>query len=569
MKRILSLVLIVLLCAASLTACAGTGPVTESTAGGAATDPAGTVKETETEQKTEQITEKATEAVTAEEITEAPAEPALTEDLEAMNAEPAAAFTVSRAFSSDMVLQRNEYIRIWGWAAESENGKRVEAEFGGLHGADIIEDGRWLITLGGKLPENTEGQTLRVFAAEGAEYSYDNVLVGDVYWVVGQSNVAYPVSVIKNEPLASAGGRNVEINNDMQIRLARVSMNDLGGITWGTNDVSEDVVPKRKWQKPLQGAYDFAAVGYFTAVLLYNGLDRKIPIGMIEFDAGGAALHGFLPNEVRDALKVSKAKNGVYTAAGVNAHGSSFMYNHAMYSYQNMPIKGVIWYQGESDCSTANKNNTEYANRFTALINYLRDKHDQIRHDYPVYIVELPPIYMAFDYAQVRMNMGTIPTLLKNAHICSSADTWKDRTYENNLHPYNKWEVSERMAAIILANDYGIGDLDYTEGPIPVSYELSDEGKSVTVKFAHVGDGLTVSGDTLLGFKVMTKAKNKWADPSSAEIVGKDCVKVTSGSPITSVGYNTVKDESFPESLTLCSSSGVPCASFRFSSIQK
>ncbi len=160
--------------------------------------------------------------------------------------------------------------------------------------------------------------------------------------------------------------------------------------------------------------------------------------------------------------------------------------------------------------------------------------------------------------------MGTIPSLLKNAHICSSADTWKDKTYGNNLHPYNKWEVSERMAAMILANDYGTGDLDYTEGPVPMSYEVTDDGLTVTVKFIHVGDGLKTEGDALKGVKIITNAKNKWADPLTVEIVGTDSIKITSRSVIKSVGYNTVKDESFPESLTLCSSSGVPCASFRF-----
>ena len=329
----------------------------------------------------------------------------------------------------------------------------------------------------------------------------------------------------------------------------------------GSNDVSEDVIYPRGWKKPSGMASYFTAVGYFTAINMYNALDRSLPIGMIEFDAGGCALHAFLPNEVRDALNVSKAKNGIYSAAGSNQHESSFMYNNRMYAFQNMPIKGIIWYQGESDCGTQNKNNTQYANRFTALIEYLRDKHAQIHHDYPVYIVELPPIYMAFDYARVRMNMGTIPSLLKNAHICSSADTWKDKTYENNLHPYNKWEVSVRMAKIILANDYGIGDLDYEEGPIPVKAELSDDGLSATVTFEHVGDGLTTfEGQELKGVKVMCSGGGKLV---TAEITGKNTLTVTASAKISAVMYNSAIEESFPETLTLCSSSGVPCASFR------
>ena len=550
MKKLLSILIITVMCLAFVTGCTETPADTEDKT----TEEIPTVTETETE----------ADVTTEEETTEEITEPEVTEDLEAMNAEPAAAFTVSHVFSNDMVIQRDEYIRIWGWAEESENGKRVEAEFSGLHGADVIEDGHWLITLGGTLPANTEGQTLRVFAGEGAEYTFNNVLVGDVYWVVGQSNIAYPVASIKAEPLASAEGRTAEISDDLMIRLYKAGMDDIMNdkrVVKGSNDVSEDVINPRGWKKPGSMANYFTAIGYFTALNMYNALDRSLPIGMIEFDAGGCALHAFLPNEVRDALNVSKAKNGIYSAAGSNQHESSFMYNNRMYSFQNMPIKGIIWYQGESDCGSANKNNTQYANRFTALIEYLRDKHAQIHHDYPVYIVELPPIYMAFDYARVRMNMGTIPMLLKNAHICTSADTWKDKTYENNLHPYNKWEVSVRMAKIILANDYGISDLDHEEGPIPVKAELSEDGLTATVTFDHVGDGLTTfEGAELKGVKVMCSGGGKL---QSAEITGKNTLTVTASSKITAVMFNSTIEDSFPETLTLCSSTNVPCASFR------
>ena len=559
MKRILTVLLIAVLCTAFITGCVNTASETE-----AETTP--DTQQTETEELTETETEEMTEEETTEEVTE----PVITENLEAMNAEPAATFTVSRAFDDDMVIQRNEYIRIWGWANESENGKRVEAEFSGLHGAAIIENGEWLITLGGTLPENTEGQTLRVFAAEGVEKTFENVLVGDVFWVIGQSNIWYPVSYILTEPKASEEAKNVEISNDLQIRLNRTFAGDMAGITIGTNAVSKNVVNRRGWQKPEEGAIDFSAVGYFTAIMMYNKLDRKVPIGMIEFDGNGCALHAFLPNEVRDALNVSTEKNGVYSAPGVNAHVSSFMYNHGMYAFQNMPIKGVIWYQGESDLGLQNSNCLEYANRFKAFVEYIRNAHDQINHDYPVYMVELPPIFIAFDFSDVRLNMGTIPSICNNVHICTSADLWKDKKYgegeavRNNLHPYNKWEVSQRMSSIILADMYGIGDLDYTEGPVPMSYEVSEDRMTVTVKFAHVGDGLTASGGSIKGVRVKTEGKSGFAKPATVEITDKDTLQITAKAKINYVAYNTAREETFPEKITLCSSSNVPCASFGF-----
>ena len=475
-------------------------------------------------------------------------------------------FTVSRVFGKGMVLQRNEPVRIWGWAPESENGRIVAAEFAGLTGRAVIENGEWMITLNGTLTENTTGRTLTVYG-DGIENKFDDVLVGDVYWVVGQSNIDYSVAMIKSEPLASAAGRNGPINNGVKIRLNRSYFGtDTPGLVAGTNDVNRDAVQPRGWEYPASGALSFSAIGYFTAYQMYQKLGGTVPFGMIEFDGNGAALHAFLPNEVRDALGVSTYSNGIYSAAGVNAHPSSFMYNHYMYAFQNFPISGIIWYQGESDCQTANNNCFLYADRFAAMIKYFRAKHDLINHDYPVYIVEFPPIYMNFDYAQVRMNMGMIPNLLTNAHICTSADLWKDKTYENNLHPYNKWEISERMSDIILANAYGIGNVRYVEGPRAVSCVFSADGKTATIKFDNIGLGLKSYGNVLKGVKVITNTA--WTTPLSAIITTSDTIVVRTSSKMLWVGYNTARSDSYPETMTLCNSAGVPSSAWQFSNMK-
>ena len=557
MKRLISLILTVFTVLALICGCAGNTTVTETEE---QTQPAETTAEVTTEEvTTEAVT---TEEVTTEEVTTEPevTEPAFPEPTqEVLDAPAATAFKVTGVYGNDMVIQRNEYIRVWGFADEDQNGKRVNAEFAGLSGAALIEDGHFFITLNGSLPECTEGRDFRVYG-DGVEYVYTGVLVGDVYWVVGQSNVAYPVSSIKAEPLASAAGRNCEISNDDLIRLNRSSMTDANnGLTQGTTDVNEDVPVKRGWQKPKQGAYSFAAIGYFAGKQLYEALDKKIPLGLIEFDAGGAALNAFCPNEVCDALKIDKQnKKGIYTAQSVNNNASRFMYNHYMYPFQNFPICGLIWYQGESDCNQ--NNDTKYNARFSALITEYRNRHNLINHDYPVFVIEFPPIYMNFPYDSIRQYMGLIPNYVKNAHMVQSSDLWKDKTYENNLHPYCKWEQAERLTNIILANVYGIGDPEYVEGPTAVSVEFSDEGCTATVKFRNVGDGLKAEGGEIKGFYVKLSAK--LVEPDSVEIVGKDTVVLKASKKIKSVHYNSKLEDSFPETLTLCNSAGVPCNSF-------
>ncbi len=558
MKRIISLILTVFTVLAVISGCAGEGTVTNTEA---ETKPAETTAEVTTEEvTTEEVT---TEPETTEEITTEPetTEPTFPEPDQAVLDAPAATdFQVTHVFGNDMVIQRNEYIRVWGFADIGQEGKRVNAEFAGLTGAALVKDGHFMITLNGSLPECTEGRDFRVYG-DGVEFVYTGVLVGDVYWVVGQSNVAYPVSSIKAEPLASAAGKNCVISNDDLIRLNRSSMTDANnGLKQGTPEVNEDTPVKRGWQKPKSGAYQFAAIGFFTGKQLYDKLEGKIPIGLIEFDAGGAALNAFCPNEVCDKLNIDKlnSKTGVYSGPSVNNNPSRFMYNHYMYPFQNFPICGLIWYQGESDCNS--NNDTKYNDRFKALIEEYRSRHDLINRNYPVFVIEFPPIFQAFPYDSIRQHMGLIPNNVPNSHMCQSSDLWKDRTYENNLHPYCKWEQAERLTNIILANIYGIGDPEYVEGPSAVSVEFSDGGTTATVKFRNVGDGLRAEGGELKGFYVKLSAK--LVVPDSVEIVGKDTVVLKTSKKIKSVHYNAKLEDTFPETVNLCNSAGVPCNSF-------
>ena len=546
MKNILS----ILLCAAMLLSIAGCSGGGDDTTADVVTEPQTTEAET-----TAEITEAPETETETEEVTTAPTFTDPSEEV--LNTPAATQFTVSRVFGNDMVIQRNEYIRVWGFADEDQNGKRVNAEFAGLIGAALIEDGKFMITLNGSLPECTEPRPFRVYG-DGVEYTFNDVLVGDVYWMVGQSNATYPVQSIKNEPLSSSAGRSVGISDNDLIRLHRSTSDDPAGLTVGTADVNEDTPIKRGWQKPTKGALLFSALGYFTAKQLYDRLEGKIPIGMIEFASGGAALNAFCPNEICDQLKIDKfdSAKGVYTAPSVNNHPTRFMYNHYMYAFQKYPICGIIWYQGESDCTS--QNDKKYPARFDALITEYRNRHDLINHDYPVFIIEFPAIWQSFPFETIRQYMGTIPNVTKNTHLCQSSDLWKDTKYENSLHPYVKWEQSVRMTNIILANVYGIGDPAYVEGPSAVSIEYSDDKQSAVITFRNVGDGLRIEGDELKGFIANGSTKAKM----TAEIIDKDKVRVTYTKSIKSVSYNAGLQDTFPETITLCNSEGVPCNSF-------
>lgn len=126
---------------------------------------------------------------------------------ETINAPYAEKFTVSNVFSSDMVVQRGEHIRVWGFADASENGHKVSGEFMGMFAEARIENGAWTLTFGARLNACAEqGNSMRIYTDKTA-FVFENVLVGDVFMVIGQSNVAYSMAAHRAAvPEAERGG---------------------------------------------------------------------------------------------------------------------------------------------------------------------------------------------------------------------------------------------------------------------------------------------------------------------------------------------------------------------------
>ena len=104
----------------------------------------------------------------------------------AATAQYADGFSVSNVFSSDMIVQRGENIRIWGWADESQNGRRISGAFMGMTADAVISGGEWeLVFPPVEEPVADAGHDMRIFT-DRTETVFSDVLVGDVYIVTGQ-----------------------------------------------------------------------------------------------------------------------------------------------------------------------------------------------------------------------------------------------------------------------------------------------------------------------------------------------------------------------------------------------
>lgn len=577
----LLLLSVLLLLCLGLAACTGGDAPTDTTVDETdpATDP---VTDTPTDVPTEAPTEPETTEEPTEVPTEAPTEPAETEppivDVmigETLDAPHATQFTVSNVFANDMVVQRNEHIRVWGWADASQNGKKVTGEFKGMFAEAIIENGAWEITFGARMEASAEpGHTMKIYGS-GVSYEFTDVLVGDVYMVMGQSNCAYTVQnhhAYVNTP--DKGGKTT-LDYDAPIRIHYNSqMQTAGYPKWGTEEVCLEVKSGSTWQRADSYAdiQNFTAIGYLFAHNYVKLTDSKVPIGLIEIDGNGRPLGAFMCNEVATEKGTDRydSGKGYFVTTGVNGDAGRYLYNQFMYPFERYALAGIIWYQGESDLLQANAR--VYTENFSALMTYMRGTHNLVNKDFPVYYVEFPTIYQQpagftgqwhyMDVGLIRAVMGEIQRVLPNSYQIVSTDLWSDNTFFNNLHPNCKFEQSERIATLAAAVNGEAGKtVEQGNGPVLVSMEVLEGGKKAILTYGNVGEGLktTDGGTAVKGFVLYRKncSVNSRGE-ITATITAPNQVTVECTASISGLAYNAVTYNVYGVDVNLCNSEGVP-----------
>ena len=155
-------------------------------------------------------------------------------------------------------------------------------------------------------------------------------------------------------------------------------------------------------------------------------------------------------------------------------------------------------------------------------------------------------------------------TMSENLFQVQSSDVWADKEFWNSLHPNCKSEQALRAAKIAAAfNGEGGYTLDKASGPIVESVTYSADGKTATIKYKNVGDGLkTIDGsDKVKGFTTVS-SKNTLGVNVTGTITGKDTVEVTATSEIAGIAYNVRTTYYFGDQINLCNSEGIPAGSF-------
>lgn len=398
--------------------------------------------------------------------------------------------SMSSLYADYMVLQRDVPLDIHGTA---NTGEKITVEIGGQKASTTADNqGKWSVVLSPM--QATEDLTLTITAGKQRKV-FSHVAVGEVWLCSGQSNMAFMLCQ------AESGKEDIAAADDPQLRLF-----DMKG-RWETYDVAWPAscldslnhlqyFRETTWQPSTpSSASRFSAVGYYYGRMLRQKLG--VPVGLICNAVGGAPteawvdrnsletsfpniLSNWLQNDfIQDWVRGRAAKNltNDQTKLGRHPYEPCYLYESGILPLQQYPIKGVIWYQGESNAH----NKDVHAKLFSLLVNGWRQNWNN--PDMPFYFVQLSslnrPSWPWFRDSQLRLMKE-----ISNTGMAVSSDCGDSL----DVHPRHKQPVGERLARWALAKTYG---QDITPSG-PVFSSVTRQADALIVSFLYA-DGLQTS----------------------------------------------------------------------------
>jgi len=407
--------------------------------------------------------------------------------------------------TNNMVLQQKDETTFWGKAAPGKKIMITPSWNNKTYTADIDADGKWKL----KIKTPAAGGPYSITFNDGELLILKNIMIGEVWLCSGQSNMEMPLAgwgKIKDyeKEIANAKYPNIRI---LQVKKAINSQpqQDFKSNTMGWQECAPSTIA------------NFSATAYFFARRVIQ--DKNIAIGLIDATWGGTLIESWTSAEALakvDAFAdtVKKIQAMPETTRLTNPHKPTLLFNGMINPFLPVAIKGVIWYQGESNASRA----YQYRELFPLMINNWRAKFN--RPQLPFLFVQLAnyqsvnPQPADAAWAELR-EAQAMALSLANTGMAVTIDIGETA----DIHPKNKQDVGKRLALLALKKVYKEDVV--AEGPMYKSYKVA--GNNIRINFKPSGLVLkTKDGKAPLGFAIAGADKKfYWAD---AEIIGNSVV---------------------------------------------
>ena len=408
--------------------------------------------------------------------------------------------------SSNMVLQRDAKVILWGWAAAKEKIAIKASWIPETMNVTADKEGNWQVEV--KTTNSKDPQSIKIKSNE-SDILLENVLFGEVWLCSGQSNMQQPMNGYTGQPTFESV-MNIAKAKNQQLRLFTVDR-------VASKTPYKDVEKYTSWQEASQeNVASFSAVAYFFGQQLQEILD--VPVGMIHTSWGGSSVQAWMSKEVISNYEEVNLED-VDLTKNTN-HIPSALFNAMIHPLIPYTIKGALWYQGESNRTEPEK----YRELFPAMVKDWRTRWGI--GDFPFYFVQIAPYwYNNYDVFSSPENSAFIreiqlqcADLIPNSGIAVTMDIGDELC----IHPPKKKEVADRLLFNALQQTYGFANVD-GKSPAYESMEIKDGGIILTFKNAESG---LYSFGQLTGFEIA--GEDKVFYPASARITNRDNVRVES-----------------------------------------
>ena len=463
-------------------------------------------------------------------------------------------------YSDNMVIQRDKPFVVKGTA---NAGDEVCVKLGKKKvKANTNEWGEWQVAFA---PMKADGKSYTMTVECGKEkITYSNIVVGEVWLCSGQSNMAFMVKESSHieQSLANLEGKEIRLY-DMKPRVIT------NNIEWDSIDLvklnNHDYYLPTSWQmQNKQNVNDFSAVAYHFGAMLADSLG--VPVGLICNAVGGAPAEAFIDRKtlefhpvlvdilynwrgndmIQDWCRGRASKNIAKSTNNLQRHPYEpcYLYETGIMPIAHYPIKGAIWYQGES-----NAHNVElHEIIFPTLIDSWRRTWNN--PEMPFYFVQLSSINRP-SWPHFRNSQRRMAAEIPNCDFAVSSD--KGDPYD--VHPKEKAPVGERLARLALNQTYGM-DHVAQQGPTPVSAKET-KGKLI-IEFSNATELSTSDGKALRGLEI------GWAVGSLQEIPSEN-IKID-GNRIIIDGYSNARRIRYAwkpyTDANLANEAGLPASTF-------
>lgn len=507
------------------------------------------------------------------------------------------AVELAKIFQPGMLLQREMPVKIWGTGTP---GEKIQITIQGKCADTVASaDGAWDVTI---QPLETSFHENMTVQGESNHIVIDDIAVGEVFVAAGQSNMEFWMRYEKHyqDMLPSCENENIRFY-------------DIPKIAYDGQEDDFDYHNVGIWRKA--GVKDleyFSSIGYYFSRKLEDEL--SFPVGIIGCNWGGTRSLTWMKEEhARELQKEQTADferqlNGqsyeeFCRTAGknpVNDTGNStwnpfneFMlprtpsaeeiaaffggdmngeppvepahpqdapgalYQHMVLKAAPYTIRGVLWYQGESDDGINGSRDIQkkYKDALDCIKADWRDAWHQ--PDLPFFVVQLPGYYSWFgfgnvDYATIRECQKDSVDGDENAYLCSISDAGE----EFDIHPKNKKVVGERLALLAEKYLYGMDIL----ADAPRLKAATRENSRIVLSFENAEGGLSVDGDQVNAL-VVTDGDKEIA--YTAEVSGEELILNLHGDILDSIKIKFARDSWYL--VNLYNQAGIPAIPFETS----